>query len=80
MRVLHMRGQVGDRGHVKSLFADLFVGDKKYGWVPKGATSWVSQEFKRQKRWSIPPAYTVNGYLGWIILQGSLTKEKLQRL
>ena len=32
-------------------------------------------ELKRSKRWSILPALTVNGYLDWIIYQGSVTTD-----
>lgn len=33
----------------------------------------VSQSLKRSKGWSILPAYTIDGYLDWIIYQGSIT-------
>ena len=33
----------------------------------------VSQDLKKSKRWSILPAYTINGYIAWKIHQGSIT-------
>ena len=50
-------------------------GDRKYGWAPLNMAPFVSEEFKRSKRWSLLPAFTVNGYLSWIILQGSVTQD-----
>lgn len=50
-------------------------GDRKYGWAPLNKTPFVSEEFKRSKRWSLLPAFTIEGYLSWIILQGSVTQE-----
>ena len=40
-----------------------FLGDRKYGWAPLGLKSWVSEEFKRSKRWSLLSAFTIQGYL-----------------
>ena len=50
-------------------------GDRKYGWAPLNMTPMVSEEFKRSKSWSLLPALTIQGYLSWIILQGSVTQE-----
>ena len=36
---------------------------------------WISEEFKRSKRWSLLSAFIIQGYLSWIILQGSVTQE-----
>lgn len=33
----------------------------------------VSQDLKRSKRWSILPAYTIDGYITWEIYQSSIT-------
>ena len=48
--------------------------DRKYGWAPLGETPGVISVLKRSKRWSILPALTVDGYLDWTIVQGSITK------
>jgi|SRR5579859_964088 len=51
------------------------TGDRKYGWAPPGATPTDIKPIKRTERWSILPAYTVDGYLTWKIVKGSFTKE-----
>ena len=33
------------------------------------------QDLKRSKRWSILPAFTVDGYIAWEVHQGSITAE-----
>lgn len=33
--------------------------------------------FKRSKRWSVLPAYTVDGYIAWDVIHGSVTEEIL---
>ena len=48
-------------------------GDRRYGWAPIGVRAFIAQDLRRSKRWSLLPAYTVNGYLEWIIYQGSIT-------
>jgi len=35
----------------------------------------MTLELKRSKRWSILPALSIDGYLDWIIYQGSITNE-----
>lgn len=47
--------------------------DRKYGWAPVGVTPHVSRPFKRSERWSILPAYTINGFITWEIRHGSFT-------
>lgn len=37
----------------------------------------VSQNLKRSKRWSILPAYTIDGYIAWEVHQGSITSTIL---
>lgn len=49
------------------------AGDRRYGWSPRGMRAYITQDLRRSKRWSLLPAYTVNGYLEWIIYQGSIT-------
>lgn len=50
-------------------------GDRKYGWTPLNMRPWVSDEFNPSKRWSLLPAFTIQGYLSWIILQGSVAQD-----
>jgi hypothetical protein len=50
--------------------------DRKYGWSPINTPAIGIQALKREKRWSILPAYTIDGYLpGYLIHQGSITKD-----
>jgi len=49
--------------------------DRKFGWAPVGLPAAVSTLFRRSERWSVLPAYTVNGYLAWEVRQGSYTAE-----
>ena len=49
--------------------------NRKFGWAPKGITPHEYRLFKRSERWSILPAYTVDGFITWEILQGSFTME-----
>ena len=51
------------------------TGDRKSGWAPIGSEAKVHTLFKRSKRWSILPAYTVKGYIAWMIHHGSITQE-----
>ena len=34
-------------------------GDRRYGWASLGMRPWISEEFKRSKRWSLLPAFTI---------------------
>ena len=45
--------------------------DRKYGWAPIGIPCKESRPAKRSKRWSILPAYSLNGYIAWDIVHGS---------
>jgi len=47
--------------------------DRKYGWAPIGQRAIESVELKRSERYSILPAYTIDGYITWIIRQSSIT-------
>ena len=49
--------------------------NRKFGWAPKGITPHEYRLFKRSERWSILPAYTVDGFITWEVLQGSFTME-----
>jgi transposase len=56
--------------------ANSRTADRKYGWSPIGVPCHGVQELKREKRWSILPAYTIGGYLpGCLIHQGSINGE-----
>ena len=48
---------------------------RKYGWAPVGVTPHEYHRFEHSKRWSILPAYTINGFITWQIEHGSFTKE-----
>ena len=50
--------------------------DRKYDWSPVNTPAVGIQALKREKRWSLLPAYTIDGYLpGYLIHQGSVMKE-----
>lgn len=51
------------------------TGDRKFGWSPIGIDCAVSRSAKRSERWSILPALSVDGYLSYLIYQGSITAE-----
>ena len=48
---------------------------RKYGWSPKGVRPHENIPFERSERWSVLPAYTVNGFLTWDIEHGSFLQE-----
>ena len=54
------------------------TGDRKYGWAPVGVTPHETRSFKRSERWSILPAYTVDGFIAWDIKHGSYTIESFE--
>ena len=50
--------------------------DRKYGWAPKGLPAINVKLLHRSTRWSILPAYIVDGYLdGTLVTQGSVDGE-----
>ena len=51
------------------------TGDRKYGWSPIGLVCAQSRPLKRSERWSILPALMIDGYLDWIIFQGTTTAD-----
>jgi len=58
---------------LNELAANERTGDRKYGWSPKGTDCGVARPLKRSERWSLLPALLVDGYLSYIIFQGSIT-------
>jgi transposase len=53
--------------------ANKRTGDRKYGWSLEGTICGVERVLKRLERWSILPALAVDGYLSYLIFQGSIT-------
>jgi DDE superfamily endonuclease len=51
------------------------TGHRKCGWAPVGITPHEDRVFQRSKRWSVLPAYTVDGFMIWDIEHGSFTQE-----
>jgi len=49
--------------------------DRKYGWAMKGARAFAETSVKKSKKWSILPAYTLNGFIAWNVIQGSYNKQ-----
>ena len=54
------------------------TGDRKYGWAPIGVTPVEYRSFQRSERWSILPAYTVDGFITWGITHGSFTARMFE--
>ena len=51
------------------------TGDRKRAWSRIGTTPRVIRAFVKSKRWSILPAYTIDGFITWEILHGSYMTE-----
>lgn len=51
------------------------TGDRRFGWSKVGAACTVARPLKRSERWSILPALCNNGYIDWLVHQGSITAE-----
>jgi hypothetical protein len=49
--------------------------DRKYGWATKGNPAFATMSVKRSEKWSILPAYTIDGFIAWDVVQGSYNKE-----
>jgi len=49
--------------------------DRKYGWAPVGVTLREARPFGHAERWSLCPAYTIDGFITWEIVHGSLSAE-----
>lgn len=49
--------------------------DRKYGWSRVGVPARIDQDITRSKRYSLLPAYTVDGFISTKIHQGLITKE-----
>jgi len=52
------------------------TGWRKYGWSPRGVAPIEIASIKRSQRWSILPAYSIEGWIeGTLCIQGSITAE-----
>jgi transposase len=51
------------------------TGNRKYGWAPLGVPARSKKWLKRSKRWSVLPAYALEGYIAPITFQGSITAK-----
>ena len=49
--------------------------DRKYGWAPKGRAARYVCLFVRTPKWSILPAFTIEGFITHSIIQGSFMSE-----
>ena len=43
--------------------ANECTSDRKYGWAPVGVTPYEYRSFQRSERWSLLPAYMINGFI-----------------
>ena len=48
---------------------------RKYVWAPVGVAPHEYRRFERSRRWSVLPAYTVDGFITWEIEHGSFSQE-----
>jgi len=55
--------------------ANECTSDRKTGWAPIGITPFENKPFKRSERFSVLPAYTIDGFITWQMRQGSFTAE-----
>ena len=58
--------------------ANEHTADRKYRWAPVGVTPHESRPFTRSERWSLLPAYTIDGFITWDIRHGSYTTETFE--
>jgi DDE superfamily endonuclease len=58
--------------------ANEHTGDRKYGWAPIGVRPIENRSFRRSERWSILPAYTVDGFITWEVVHGSFSAQKFE--
>ena len=49
--------------------------DRKYGWAPVGVTPREARPFGPSERWSLCPAYTIDGFITWEIVHGSFSAQ-----
>jgi DDE superfamily endonuclease len=55
--------------------ANEHTSNRKYGWALVGVTSHEYRRLERSKRWSVLPAYTIDGFITWGIEHGSFSQE-----
>ena len=55
--------------------ANKHTKDRKWGWSKRGVDPVVYRPAKRSERWSILPAYTIEGVLTYEIIQGGYSQE-----
>jgi transposase len=51
------------------------TGHRKYGWAPQGLPAEMKILLKRNPKWSLLPAYTIDGHLDPLVYQGNITAE-----
>src|ERR1700712_296641 len=49
------------------------TGDGKYGWAESGMPASIKRFLKRSERWSLLPAYSIEGYEDCLLFQGGIT-------
>jgi len=49
------------------------TGDRKYGWAESGMPASIKRFLKRSERWSLLPAYSIEGYEDCLLFQGGIT-------
>ena len=48
---------------------------RKYGWAPVGVTPHEYRRFECSERWSVLPAYTIDGFITWEIEHRSFSQK-----
>jgi transposase len=54
------------------------TGDCKYSWSAINKAVEVVYSFRRSERWLLLPALTIDGYMSYLIYQGSVTAELIE--
>jgi hypothetical protein len=55
--------------------ANEHIKDRKYGWLKRGVDAVKYRPAKRSERWSILPAYSLDGLFAHVIYQGSINRD-----
>ena len=53
--------------------------DRKFGWALIGISATTDESLLKEKKWSILPLYTEDGFISWDILHGSYTIEMFNK-
>jgi hypothetical protein len=55
--------------------ANEFTVHRRFGWSPIGRPATTTCTLRRSRKWSILPLYTCEGFVDWMIIQGSFNGD-----